>query len=244
MCETIVIKVGGNAISQMDEKFFQRLRTLQNQDVHIVLVHGGGPMISAACEAKGLSVVKRQGIRVTDAQTMAITQNLVINTIQPKLLKLMADHGLDAVGANLPQAQPVLGEFLNQQDFGFVGTPTEIPASTLAAIDAGKIVIFGPLCQTTTGTWLNVNADSMAAFVAQTLQVNRLILVTDVPGLMYYGHVMPNVHEAQIQRLIDGDILTSGMVPKVTAAYKAIKAGVQQVEILNDISKPGTLVLL
>lgn len=243
MTDTIVIKIGGNALAHMDNSFFTLLRRLQNQGKHVVIVHGGGPMISKTCTKLGLKVVKKHGIRVTDAATMSITKKLIMEDIQPKLLESLADNGLDAVGMNYQLKAPIEGDYLNQTEYGLVGTPKQLPACALANLKAGKILVFGPLCETAAHTDLNVNADSLAAFVAQELKVSRLIMMTDVPGLMYYGHVMPNVHFDQVQRLIDGGVLTSGMVPKIKEAYKAIHSGVGQVEICNDLSKPGTLVL-
>ncbi|MFD1671230.1 acetylglutamate kinase [Agrilactobacillus yilanensis] len=242
MCETIVIKIGGNALAEMNETFFKMLRQLQQQAVQIVIVHGGGPMISKACTEMGLKVIKKSGIRVTDQMTMAVTQQVITETIQPKLLQVLKQQGISAVAMNT-QDKMVQGDYLNQSDYGYVGLPAQLPAHTKTYLAQGNVVIFGPLCQTEDQTWLNVNADTMAAFVAKALKADRLVLMTDVPGVLYNGHVMPNVHYQQVQRLIASGILKRGMVPKVAAAYKALEAGVSQVEILGDLSKHGTLVL-
>lgn len=243
MTETIVIKIGGNALKQMNSKFFHKLHQLQEEGIQIVLVHGGGPMISKTCSKLGLTVVKKAGIRVTDRQIMSVTKKLITSEIQPQVLTMLQAQGLDAVAMNTTEQTMIQGDYLNRATYGYVGMPTKLSKKARQYLQAGKIIVFGPLCQTSQKIWLNVNADSLASFVAQALQAHRFVLMTDVPGILCNGHVLPNIHYRQMQAFVKSGVLTSGMVPKLTAAYKALSAGVDQVEILGDLNRRGTLVL-
>lgn len=239
MIQTIVIKIGGNALTKMTSGFFKQLKKLQQAQIAVVIVHGGGPMISKACAQAGLAVHKKAGIRITDAATKALMVNLIRTKLQPVFLKKLRSHGLAAVtlnqGTDLPR-----GDFLDQTAYGYVGAPTQLPANLKVALDAHQIVVLGPLCQTSDQTLLNVNADTLAAFVAKALKAERLILMTDVPGILNQGQLISELHEDQAQHLMGAGILKSGMIPKVKAAYKALESGVSHVEILGDLSCPGT----
>ncbi|MCD2256929.1 acetylglutamate kinase [Lactobacillus sp. CC-MHH1034] len=242
MAETVVIKIGGTALEHLSQNFFTSLQRLQAEATRMIIVHGGGNRISQACRIQQLPVQKINGIRVTDDQTMTLMKTLILNEIQPAFYQQLTAADLDTWLANAESAS-IMGDYLNQDTYLNVGKPLILDEIVKAKLKQGQLLVFGPLCQTSDGQWLNVNADDVAAFLASELHADRLLLLTDVPGLCRAEHVMPNVHYAQVQRLIAGDVITSGMIPKLKAAYHALTHGVSQVEILDDLQHHGTLIL-
>lgn len=242
MTQTIVIKIGGNALMKMDQNFFTQLKQLQQAHIRVIIVHGGGPMISKACTQAGLTVTKKAGIRVTDAPTRALMTQLIRTKLQPKFLAALQAHGLAAMVLN-HGTDLVQGAFLDQVAYGYVGYPTKLPAHFQTILKQHPLVVIGPLCQTKTHTLLNVNADTMAAFVAKASHADQLLLMTDVPGVLDHGQLVARLHHDQVAHLMGTGILKSGMIPKVKAAYKALEAGVAHVEILGDLNQPGTTVV-
>ncbi|KRO28698.1 acetylglutamate kinase [Lactiplantibacillus fabifermentans] len=243
MQNLIIVKIGGQAIQQLDATFFTQIKTWHAQGKQILIVHGGGPMITKLTQALQLPVHKYHGLRVTDAQTLAITKMVLLGDAQPALLSQLAAHGLPVIGLNAADNQLLTGTMINQAKLGAVGQVTAVNTASLQAHLGDHIGVLAPLALTTTGQWLNVNADMAATALAQQLHAKKLVLLTDVPGIMHHGTVMTTLSPRQAQRLTQQAVITAGMRPKVQAAIQAIQAGVQQAIITNAIDQPGTTII-
>ncbi|MFD1420451.1 acetylglutamate kinase [Lactiplantibacillus songbeiensis] len=243
MKNLIIIKIGGQAIRQLTERFFQQLQAWQAQGKQLLIVHGGGPMITTLTTQLQLPVHKVHGLRVTDAQTLALTKLVLLGDAQPALLTQLNQHHLSALGLNAADQQLLTGTPLDQQRLGYVGQVTQVNQVALQALLAHQIGVLAPLALTTEGQWLNVNADMAATALAQQLHAEKLVLLTDVPGIMHHGMVMRSLSPKQAQRLTAQAVITAGMRPKVQAAIQAIQAGVQQAVITNAIDQPGTAII-
>lgn len=148
MKETIVVKIGGNALNHLPETFFQQLKTWWLEGKRILIVHGGGPQISAWSKRLKLSVEKIDGIRVTSQETLDVTKAVLIGVVQPKLCQTIADSGLPVIGLNASDDNLLTGEYLNQAKYGQVGKISDINANYLEGLLRDQIGILAPLAQT------------------------------------------------------------------------------------------------
>lgn len=240
MKETIVIKIGGNASDQLPETFFNQIKDWWKQGKKILIIHGGGPQISQLSEKMHLSVNKIDGIRVTDPDTLNVTKAVLLGLVQPKLCQYINQAGLPVIGMNASDNHLLQGKYLNQDEYGEVGQVTNINKNWLNEQLQDQIGILAPLAQTADGHWLNVNADMAAATIAIKLGAESLVLLTDVPGVLNSGKVVPQLTETDADMLYQKDIIKSGMMPKIQASFNALKNGVNQTFITNDLRRPGT----
>ncbi|MFC6165917.1 acetylglutamate kinase [Lactiplantibacillus dongliensis] len=243
MKNLIIIKIGGQAIQQLTERFFQQLQSWQAQGKQLLIVHGGGPMITTLTTQLQLPVQRVHGLRVTDAQTLAVTKLVLLGEAQPALLTQLNQHHLAALGLNAADQQLLTGTPLDQPHLGYVGQVTQVNQVALQTLLAHQIGVLAPLALTAEGQWLNVNADMAATALAQQLHAEKLVLLTDVPGIIHHGMVMRSLSPQQAQHLTQQSVITAGMRPKVQAAIQAIQAGVQQAVITNAIDQPGTAII-
>jgi acetylglutamate kinase len=208
----VVLKVGGNVAAGACDNF--SLASLA--DAEVVVVHGAGPQISAEMERRGIPVRFVHGRRVTTPaglevvrESLAAVNHSLCAAIGPEALGLMGDEiGLHA--RRLPE-------------LGLVGDPDPVaPQAVLDALEAGRIPVVAPLA---TGP-LNVNADDMAAALAVGIEADRILFVTDVPGLLLDGAVAASVEADEADRLLGAGELEGGIVPKLNAAVRAARLGV------------------
>lgn len=243
MQKLIVIKIGGQAIHQLQPTFFTQLQHWRDQDYQLLIVHGGGPMITQLTDELALPVKKVNGLRVTDAATLNLTKLALLGDAQPALLSQLSQHGLPVLGLNAADNQLLTGKLVDYQQLGYVGRITAVDDNQLSHLLAHHIGVLAPLALTENEQWLNVNADMAATVLAQQLHAEKLVLLTDVPGIMHHGNLMTSLSPHQAQRLIQTAVITAGMQPKVRAAIAAIQTGVKQAVITNAIDRPGTAII-
>lgn len=243
MSKIIVIKIGGQAIRQLDAPFFTQLHQWQAQGYRLLIIHGGGPMITELTQRLDLPVRKVNGLRVTDAATLALTKMALLGDAQPALLAQLAEHGLNVLGLNAADNQLLTGQIANFERWGYVGRLTRVATAQLLDVLGERIGVLAPLALTESRQWLNVNADAAATVLAQQLHAEKLVLLTDVPGIIQHGSVMTTLSPSQARRLTQAAVITAGMAPKVRAAIQAIQAGVKQAVITNALDRPGTTII-
>lgn len=242
MKNLIVIKIGGTAISQLDADFFARLTAWQKAGKKILIVHGGGSEITTLSQKLQLPVKKENGIRITDQPVLELTKVVLLGIAQPKLLLQLAQHQLPAIGLNAADQHLLTGQLLDFEKYGYVGQITAVNQPYLTSLLTQQIGVLAPMALQNS-SWLNVNADSAAAAIASLLQAEELYLLTDVPGVLKANQVLPVLNAAQANRLRAAKIITTGMQPKISAAFKAADAGVKHVRITNQLSAAGTLIV-
>ncbi|MGF2384521.1 acetylglutamate kinase [Lentilactobacillus otakiensis] len=240
MSQIIVVKIGGNAINNLTEEFFEQLRIWHQMGKQILIVHGGGPQISEWSNQLNLSVKKINGIRVTSPQTLKITQAVLLGLVQPTLCRQLSAHGLPVVGMNATGQPVAFGEYLDQSIYGEVGKVTAINQDYIKEALANGIGVCAPMAATEAGNYLNVNGDVAAAGIARLLGAEKLYLVTDVPGVMVNRHVIDHLSLKKANQLFEAEVIKSGMQPKIKAAFEALKHGVKEVEITNQLQHSGT----
>lgn len=243
MQNLIVIKVGGNALTELTADFYQTLSAWRAQGKQILLVHGGGNEISRYAEQLHLPIIKRDGIRVTDAETLNVTKMALMGLVQPLILQQLSAHGLPALGLNAATNGLLLGDYLDKAKFAAVGQIQAVNQAFLQNILPHFIGVLAPLAMTAQGDWLNVNGDTAAANIATLLGAERLYLLTDVEGVLKQGKLIKTLTHSEATELIEQGIITQGMQPKITAAFSAKQGGVAQVQICGQLSVAGTQII-
>lgn len=246
--KTFVIKYGGAAQvrDELKESFAKDIATLNFIGIRIAVVHGGGPKISATMEKMGKKPEFIQGQRVTDEETMDIVEMVLGGLVNKEIVSLINNHGGKAVGLSgkdggLIQAKKKLirksadtgeDEII---DLGLVGEVTAIDPQILTSLkNEGFIPVVSPIGVGPKGETLNINADYVAAAVAAALKAEKLILLTDVPGIMdKQGKIISTLTKQRIKKLIGDGTVSGGMLPKVQACLKAIESGVSKTHIID-----------
>lgn len=244
--KTIVIKYGGAAMLQEELKrsFAQDVILLQLVGIRPVIVHGGGPQIGQLLKRLGQESRFVQGLRVTDAEAMAAVEMVLGGSINKEIVGLIQHYGGKAVGISGRDGQllkaskmPNLFDPQTSQevDLGQVGEVREVNPEILKVLEQnGFIPIIAPIGEGAEGESYNINADDVAGEVAAALRAEKLILLTDVPGILD-GHGVPisTLTAAEAEQLVGSGVATSGMIPKVRACLRAIEGGVSKAHILD-----------
>lgn len=240
----IVVKFGGNAMvdGELKRAFAEDMVYLKQVGVHPVVVHGGGPQISAALSAKGIPSEFRGGLRVTNTEAIEVVRDVLAGEVGPELAALINEHGrlaqalsgeTNGLFTGTRRGTVVDGETV---DLGFVGDVTVVnPAVIRAIIDAGQIPVVSSLAPDVAGQVLNVNADSAAAALAVALGAEKLVILTDVAGLFSdwpdQTSLVSSIDTDQLRGMLPS--LESGMIPKMAACLEAVDGGVPKAAIID-----------
>lgn len=264
--QTVVVKYGGHAMgeSSVARQFAADIVLLKLLGVHPVVVHGGGPQISAMLERAGVKSNFVDGLRVTDHNTMEIAEMVLSGAVNKEIAHwiTMAGQQADVRGIGLSGKDAGLltvarttrtrrdpDSMIEQQvDLGFVGEPTRVDAKLIERLissDADWVPVIAPIGVSEAGETYNVNADTVAGAVAGSLRAKRMLLLTDVPGVLDAdGQLIRQMSVADARALIADKVATGGMIPKLETAINAVEAGVEAVVILDGRRPHAMLVEL
>ncbi len=244
--QLIVIKLGGSAMEEPEalRATLQDVIFMETVGLRPVLVHGGGKPIDRAMAASGLQPRKVQGRRYTDDATLAIVVR-VLQEINTDVVRQVRQLGGRAIGLHTGSLQCLFGERLTLPDpegrpldLGRVGRVTNVDRPLLNDVcAAGVVPIIPSLAQDAEGGWLNVNADTAAAAVAANLEAEKLVLLTDTPGILRNRRdelsLIPALDSAGCRDLIARGIIDEGMIPKVEACLESLRAGVRKTHMID-----------
>lgn len=246
MEQRFVMKCGGSTLAALPASFFDDLRALQEDGIKPVIVHGGGPAISETLTKLGIESVFVNGLRKTDDATLDVVEMVLAGRINKEIVRKIQGSGAKALGLSgvdgkLIQAKPVA----NSDEIGFVGDVTDVNAAVIEGVMAmDYIPVIAPIGIDDAGQRYNINADTAAGAVASHLGVDRMVVVTDVPGIMRTVDgekiVLESVTTADIDAMIASGEIYGGMIPKVKAAVQCIQGQVREVVIVNG-DEPGVL---
>ena len=230
---TQVIKIGGSALN--DYAWLARFASaaaLPVSGVTRVLVHGGGPEITALSAQLGLATQWNQGRRVTSDAALDVTSMVLTGRINKRIVRALRTHGVDAFGLSGEDGGVVQGRLAEQGALGRVGEVVEVRAELLRKLlDGGLLPVLSPVSAAADGGALNINADEVATSVAAALNAEELLFLTDVEGVRVNGERADTLTSYEAQRLIADEIATGGMAVKLRAAVLALHAGVTRVRI-------------
>ncbi len=233
---TVVIKLGGHAMGSDEgmESFARDVVLMQQVGVNPVIVHGGGPMINAMLDRLDIKSEFVNGKRVTDAATVEVVEMVLSGRVNKRIVQAINAEGGKAVGLSGKDANLMVCE-QTDPDLGFVGTPVEMNPDFLRGLAKDNIIpVIAPLGTGRNGETFNVNGDTAAGAIAASLKADRLLLLTDVPGVKdSSGEVVTELTAAQIRALTADGTIAGGMIPKTETALDAIENGVRAVVILD-----------
>ena len=250
---TVVIKFGGNAMvdGEAMTAFIAGVKQLAKSGAQPVVVHGGGPQISAGLKAAGITSEFKGGYRVTTAESVQVVRDVLVNEVNKELVELMNASEVSAVsmpgdidGLLTAEHRTVLVDGV-QQDIGLVGEVVSVDASAIGArVASGEVPVISTAALALDGQLFNVNADTATSAVAIALDAKEMIMLTDVPGV--YANwpdrdsLITKMTAAELTALLPK--LESGMVPKMEACLRAIEGGIPTVRVVGNLSDQGTQV--
>jgi len=247
--KTVVIKYGGHAMvdESLKKDFVLDIILMKYVGIHPVIVHGGGPQISKTMKRMGITPNFIEGQRVTDDETMSVVEMVLVGTVNKDIVGLINSHGGKAVGlsgrdGDLIKAKPMkIYKYKGAErppeiiDIGRVGKVKEVNPDVLNALkDANFIPVIAPVGVGPEGQAYNINADLVAGAIAGRLSASRLILLTDVEGVLDENkELISSLYCSQAEELIEKKIAKGGMIPKLKACMKALKNGVEKAHIID-----------
>ena len=250
---TVVIKFGGNAMVDGDAMtaFIAGVKKLAKSGAQPVVVHGGGPQISAGLKAAGITSEFKGGYRVTTAESVQVVRDVLVNEVNKELVQLMNASEVSAIsmpgdidGLLMAEHRTVLVDGV-QEDIGLVGEVVAVDASAISArVADGEVPVISTAARALDGQLFNVNADTATSAVAIALDATEMIMLTDVPGV--YANwpdrdsLITKMTAAELTALLPK--LESGMVPKMEACLRAIEGGIPTVRVVGNLSDQGTQV--
>jgi acetylglutamate kinase len=242
--KVVVVKFGGNAMvdAELQKAFAEDMAYLRWVGIRPVVVHGGGPQISARLAELGIESEFRGGFRVTTSETISIVRDVLRDQISAQLATLIQNAGaktlvMSGEDANLFRAEKTALETEDGPvDIGLVGEVTQVnPRIVLEALEAGKIPVISTVAPTTAGELLNVNADLAAAALAVALGAEKLMVLTDVPGLYSdwpnRDSLVSEITSKELETMLP--TLESGMIPKMQSCLKAVQGGVPTAHVID-----------
>ncbi|HXC13604.1 MAG TPA: acetylglutamate kinase [Stellaceae bacterium] len=264
---TLVVKYGGHAMGEGGNSFARDVVLLKQVGIHPIVVHGGGPQIGLMLKRLGIESRFVDGLRVTDAETMEVVEMVLAGTINKQLVAAINAEGGCAIGltgkdGGLIEAKKVLrskveGDVRTEIDLGFVGEPQRVAAGVLETFQRSDIIpVIAPIGVGAHGETYNINADTVAGAVAAALKATRLLLLTDVAGVLDADkRLLSEITAAVARRMIADGVIYGGMIPKVETCLDAVDGGVEAavildgrvphallLELFTDTSGAGTLI--
>jgi len=247
--QTVVVKYGGHAMGDpmLAESFARDIVLLKQAGVNPVVVHGGGPQIGSLLERLNIRSEFKGGLRVTDRETIEVVEMVLAGSVNKEIVTAINAQGGKAVGisgkdANLMRARKIERRWLDPDsnieeilDLGFVGEPVAVDPHIIdVIIQSDLIPVVAPIGVSGSGETLNINADTFAGALATAMKAKRLLLLTDVEGVLdKKGQLIKSLTTTEAQNLIEDGTITGGMIPKIESCLDVIAEGVEAVVILN-----------
>jgi len=256
--KTIVIKYGGHAMVEehLKESFARDITLMKFVGLNPVVVHGGGPQIGSVLEKMGISSQFVDGMRVTDEPTMDVVEMVLVGKVNKEIVAQISQQGGKAVGLSGKDGDLILSKKLHLVrpkaedkppeiiDIGMVGEVVAVNTDIIHTLEAGGVIpIIAPVGVGESGETYNINADWVASKIAVALSGIKLILLTDVEGIMdESGSLISSIKVGAVKEMLEAGTISGGMIPKIQCAVEALEQGVEKVHII-DGRKPHVVLL-
>jgi acetylglutamate kinase len=252
----IVVKYGGNAMTdpELESSFARDIVLLKTVGLHPVVVHGGGPQVDTLLKELGRKSERIDGMRVTDKSTMDIVEMVLGGGVNKSIVSLINKHGGRAIGltgkdANLIHAKKMLMQKVDDDgvetpiDLGYVGDVVSVNKDVInMLISSNFIPVIAPLGVDDNGDTYNINADLVAGKVAEFLQAEKLMLLTNIKGVLGHdGKVVTGLTPKKVDAMIEDGTISGGMIPKIGCALDAVRSGVKSAVIVDGRVPHATL---
>ncbi|WP_333614765.1 acetylglutamate kinase [Psychrobacter sp.] len=254
--DKLIVKYGGNAMTDpaLESSFARDIVLLKTVGMHPVVVHGGGPQVDNLLKELGRQSDRIDGMRVTDKNTMDVVEMVLGGSVNKSIVSLINKHGGRAIGltgkdANLIQAKKLIMEKIGADgvavpvDLGFVGDVVSVNKDVINMLIASDFIpVIAPLGVDSEGNTYNINADLVAGKVAEFLQAEKLMLLTNIKGVLGRdGEVVTGLTPKKVDSLIEDGTISGGMIPKIQCALDAVRSGVKSAVIVDGRVPHATL---
>ena len=244
----IVIKYGGYALTKNNlmKSFSKNIALLNKVGIKTIIVHGGGPQIEAELKKRKIKNSEYQGLRVTTESILKIVKNILSKKLNKMISLELNKFGRIAKRVDGMSLKVIEAKIALNGNIGYVGEPTKLDKKTINKIITNKKVpIIAPLGYTRNGTCLNINADTAAAFIAETLKAERLLLLTDVEGVLNNNKkLIPELDRKKAFEYIKKGTIKSGMIPKIRACFNTLRNGAKGVALIDGRKQNAVLMEL
>lgn len=247
--KTLVIKFGGNAMidKSLAESFAQDIVLMKQVGMNPIVVHGGGPQIGSMLERLQIESKFIDGLRVTTAETIEVVEMVLSGKINKSIVGEINQAGGQAIGLSGKDSNLVIAEPLKRTkidpdsnieqviDLGFVGYPKKVNRAFLEMFQESKVIpVIAPIAVDEQGDTYNINADTMAGAIAEEMGAERLLLLTDVAGVLdKQGDLITEMNDEKARAMIEDGTLTGGMIPKIETCLHAVEKGVEAAVIID-----------
>ena len=231
---TVVVKLGGASLEdpRLVERFAEDVALLRMVGVRPVVVHGGGKQVTALSERLGIRPEFRDGLRVTNAETLEVARMVLVGSVNKGLVGHVNRAGVPALGLCGEDGDLLLAR-QRHEDLGFVGDIQTVNVELLRHLMESAVPVLASVATDGRGQSFNVNADDAAAAVAVALGAAKLVMLTDVPGVLRDDELVSEMAASEAEALIDAGVVTGGMVPKLRAASASVAGGVERAHIVD-----------
>jgi acetylglutamate kinase len=247
----IVIKYGGAAMKDVNltNKVIEDIVLLYNLGLKLIIVHGGGPMINLWLNKVSIQTVFQNGLRVTDEETMEIVEMVLSGKVNKELVNLMNINKVQAIGLSGKDGGFITASSIDNTSNNLIGKIVSINPSLInLLIDHNYLPVIAPIASDLKGQSYNINADIVAGEIASSINAHKLIILTDTPGILLEASdptsILSSLDVNKVNTLINQNIITGGMLPKVNCCLKAISQGVDSTHIIDGRVPHGLLLNL
>jgi acetylglutamate kinase len=234
---TFVIKYGGAAMEEegLKREFAKDMVLLKYVGINPVIVHGGGPKINKLLTDLQIPSKFVDGLRITDDKTLEIVEMVLSGSVNKEIVKNINDMGGKAIGLSGKDGKLLVAEKVKDKEIGFVGEIVDVDIAIIRDINRhGYIPVIAPLAYGADGNSYNVNADTAAGSIAKALSAEKLVLLTDVEGVLdKEGNLLSSLKRPEIKALINNKTVSGGMIPKVNCCLDALQGGVSETHVID-----------
>ncbi|WP_244151657.1 acetylglutamate kinase [Halobacillus dabanensis] len=230
---TIVVKLGGSMLDQLTDSFYASFKELQ-EHYHCIIVHGGGPAITRLLDKLKIEGEFYNGLRRTTEQTLEVVEMVLGGTVSSQITGALTKQGIPAIGVKGSEASLLQATYMDRENLDFVGKVERVDPTILQQLLAyGYVPVVAPFGKTADQQTVNINGDVAAGAIAQAVGAEKLLFVTDVPGILVEDHVLGHTTPDDIGVMIEEGTIYGGMIPKVQSAVDALSDHLQEVLIVS-----------
>lgn len=235
MDKIIVIKCGGSMIDTLSDDFFKGIKNLQENGYHPIIVHGGGPAINDLLKNLKINSEFVNGLRKTTHEVMEVVEMVLSGTITNKLVRKLHKHGISSIGVTGSDGGLMYAQPQDLENLGLVGEIISVNQQFLFnLLSIGMVPVISPIAVGMNHEdYYNINADTVAGEIAVAINAEKVIFVTDVPGVLKDDEIVEKATDTEILGFIDNGTISGGMIPKVMAAIHSLKGGMREAMIVS-----------
>ncbi|WP_406945121.1 acetylglutamate kinase [Halobacillus sp. SY10] len=229
----IVIKLGGSMLDQLTEDFYNSFLDLQ-EHYQVIIVHGGGPAITRLLDQLNIEGEFYDGLRKTTPETLEVVEMVLGGSVNGRITGHLMKKGVNAVGVKGSEASLLQADYLDKENLGLVGKVKEVNPTILKNLLAESFLpVVAPFGKTEDHQTVNINADVAAGAIATAVGAEKLLYVTDVPGILVEDEILDCTTPEEIDGMIEQKVIYGGMIPKVRSATEALSDHLQEVRIVS-----------